>query len=108
MLAVLAWLGLQFFVYIPWRARKAFDQHKALSAPVNVTIREDGLFFDRERSSGLLLWSEILKWRTSDDLILLYPADHIFHLIPRHFFASDEEFAGFHETLKARIGRPAS
>ncbi len=108
LLGVLTFLGLQFFVYVPWRARRAFDQHMALSEPVNITIQTDGLYFEREHGCGLLPWSHIRKWKTNRDLILLYPADHIFHMIPRHFFASGKDFSDFRSTLEARIGRSAA
>jgi hypothetical protein len=108
LLALLAFLGLQFFVYVPWRSRRAFNQYKALSEPVSITLREDGLYFARAHGSGLLPWSQIRKWKASSDLILLYPADHIFHLVPRHFFASDLDFLNFRATLQARIGRDAA
>ncbi len=106
LLALFAFLSLQFFVYIPWRARRAFGQHAALSELVHITIRDDGLHFERKHGGGLLPWTHVRKWKSSGELILLYPADHIFHMIPRHFFASDQEFSSFQSALEARVGKP--
>jgi hypothetical protein len=108
LVALLAFLGALFFVYIPWRARRAFRQYKALSEPIKVTIQDEGLHFEREHGSGLLPWAQIRKWKGSNQLILLYPADHIFHLLPRHFFMNEPEFSGFQATLEARVGRSAA
>lgn len=108
LLAMLAILVVQFFVYVPWRARRAFGQYKALSEPFSMMVREDGLYFEREHGSGLLPWSQIRKWKSNRDLILLYPADHIFHMLPRHFFATGSDFFKFQSTLEARIGKSAA
>jgi len=108
LVGALTFLAAQFFVYIPWRARRAFTQYKALSEPVTITLQDDGLCFEREHGNGILPWSQIVKWKGSRDLFLLYPADHIFHLVPRHFFESEAAFSAFRSTVVARIGRYAA
>jgi hypothetical protein len=79
-------------------------QYKALAEPMTIEVRDDGLFFKRINGEGLVPWSEIVKWRQNDKLLLLYPANNVFHLVPRHFFTTQEAYAEFVEVLKARCG----
>ena len=101
---VAAYLALWLLVFIPWRAKRSYKQYKALSEPVSVEVRDDGLFFKGENGEGLVPWSHVVKWRKSKRLLLLYPASNIFHLVPSHFFQSDEAFVAFSEIVKGKVG----
>lgn len=105
MAGVTAYIVLWPLVFIPWRAKRTFKQYKALSEPVSVEVRDDGLFFRRNSGEGLVPWSHIVKWRKSNRLILLYPASNIFHLIPSHFFSSSEAYSAFAEKVKDKVGK---
>lgn len=102
--AALVYLALWFLVLIPWQAKKNYRQYKALSEPVSVEVQQDGLFFKRENGEGLVPWSHIIKWRQSNTLLLLYPASNVFHLIPSHFFPTNESFSEFKEIIRKNIG----
>ena len=104
MTGVAAYLALWFLVIIPWRAKKIYRQYKALSESVSVEVRDDGLFFKRSNGEGLVPWSHIVKWRQSKKLLLLYPANNIFHLVPSHFFPTQEAYAAFGKVVKGRCG----
>jgi len=104
MSAVAAYLVLWLFVFIPWRAKRSYKQYKALSEPVSVEVRDDGLFFKRENGEGLLPWSHIVKWRQNKKLLLLYPTNNVFHLIPHHFFSTPEAFSAFKEVIRGHVG----
>lgn len=104
MSGVAAYLVLWLLVFIPWRAKKSYRQYKALSEPVSVEVRDDGLFFKRENGEGLVPWSHIVKWRQGKKLLLLYPTSNIFHLVPSHFFQSHEAFMAFTEIVKGKVG----
>ena len=99
-------LGL-FFLYLPWKAKRTYRQLKALAEPVTLEARDDGLFYQRERSQGLVPWSHICKWRHNKTLLLLYPASNMYMMVPSHFFPSPEAFDEFIATVKGHLGHPA-
>jgi hypothetical protein len=101
---VAAYLALWLLVFIPWHAKKNYRQYKALSEPVSIEVRDDGLFFKRDNGEGLVPWSHIVKWRQNKTLVLLYPASNIFHLIPSHFFPTHEAYEEFVTVVKGRCG----
>ena len=88
-------------------ARRTFREYKALSEPVSFEIREDGLYARRTHGEGLVLWSELLKWKKNQNLVLLYPAKNIFYMIPRRFFDNTEQFESFLTLVGAKLGKAA-
>ena len=106
LLACLLLFGFHFGFWLPHRSRRLFRQYQALADPVAVEVRADGVFFRRPTGEGLLPWTHVRKWRHSRTLVLLYPADNVFHLVPRRFFPDPRAYGDFLATLEARVGRP--
>jgi len=105
LILALAYLAGVFFIYMPFKQRRTFKQYKALSEPVTVEIRDDGLFFKRANGEGLVPWSYITKWRTNGKLLLLYPASNVFHLVPASFFPNQGSFIEFVKLIEAKVGK---
>jgi len=101
---IAAYLVVSFLVYMPWKAKRNFRQYAALSEPVFVEVRSDGIHFKRQNGEGLLPWAHVRKWRHNQRLLLLYPANNIFHLIPVHFFSSQSVYAEFIEEVRKHAG----
>lgn len=94
------------FIWRPYSARRAFRQYKALAEPMSIEVRDDGLYFKREPGEGVLPWSYIRKWKRDSKLLLLYPANNLFYLIPSHLFESDVAFSDFVRLIETKAGRP--
>jgi hypothetical protein len=103
--AALAMLAATFFVYLPFNAKRTFRQYKALSEPTSIEVRDEGVYFKRETGEGLVPWSHVVKWRHSSTLLLLYPANRVFYLIPAHFFQDQSAFASFVSVIESKLGR---
>lgn len=104
-LGVLAYLLGYFFIFIPWNARKIFRQYKAVSAPFSLEAQEEGLFFKRINAEALVPWDEILKWKRSETMLLLYPASNLYYVVAHTFFDNQSDFLEFQEELKKRVGK---
>jgi len=102
---VAVWLVGFFAIYMPWRAKRNYRQYKALSEPVSVEVKQDGLYFKRQTGEGLVPWSHVNKWRLGKALILLYPTNNVFYLIPSHFFPGQEAFLSFVAVLREHLGK---
>jgi hypothetical protein len=105
LIGCLAILAAYFALLIPFLAKRNFRSYKALAESVTVEARVDGLFFRRLNGEGLLPWADIRKWRQNKRLVLVYPANNIFHMIPRRFFENDESFKQFTALLETRVGK---
>lgn len=105
-------LGLVFLLgfigfYIPFNAKRNFRLYKALREPTKVEVREQGIFFRRSNGEALIPWTEIIKWKKNNNLVILYPSKSIFHLLPAHYFDSEQAFADFKTRLEMHLGKSA-
>jgi len=96
------YLAAVAFIYVPLKARRNFRQNKALSEPMTIELREDGLYFVGNFSSGLIPWAHIYKWKSNSQIALIYRTSTMFHLIPSRFFSSANDYDAFLKSLRAK------
>ncbi len=78
----LAFFPLYFGVFLPFTAKRNFRSYKSLAEQTSIELRADGLFFRRKNGEGLVPWSDIIKWRKNERLVLMYPARNIVTVHP--------------------------
>jgi hypothetical protein len=104
----LIWLAIFRASYpqsVARRARKTFLQRADLQLPYTATITDDMLTMSVPgRGEWSSPWREALKWKTNEKMTLVYPSDNTFRMFPRHWFASNTEFAEFKALLEKTVG----
>lgn len=93
-------LLLYYFVALPRRVRRLFEQQKALSAPFEHEITPDGLVSSNQYGRSTRPWAHFLKWKESRDILLLYVSDLQFVLIPKRFCTAEQL-----EALRAQLAQ---
>jgi hypothetical protein len=87
------------------RTAKLFEQSKGLQIPHEIDITETHVIMrSSERGEWKVPWSDFLKWKSHQRLILVYPSPGTYHIFPRRWFASDDEFQSFKDLLARTIG----
>lgn len=99
---------LNFFLYIPWRIRRTFEQRKSLHEQLNAKIDDSGLRAESSRGNANMPWSDFMKWKENDRLILMYISDHIFLTFPKRFFQNNHGVEDLRDILKRNIGASAA
>jgi len=105
LIATFIFLVVVYFAYLPFRSRRLFRQHKALAERISVEPRDEGLFFQRENANALVPWSYLMKWRSSDKLLLLYPTKGSFYMLPASLFTNQAAFEDFRRLIEAKLGK---
>lgn len=105
LLFILIYIGGIFFLYMPFKAKQNFRQNKALNESITMEVGDKGLFFKRVNAEGLVPWSHIMKWKSNKKLCLLYITKNMFHVVPSHLFASQDEFQMFLKMLESHLGK---
>jgi len=103
----LLYLGLWFFVYIPWQARRMFTQQKALREPLRLEASGEGLWASTSIAHGAYPWSHLHKWKEGKSLFLLYFSDSLFCIVPKRCFAHPGDVVSF-RSLLVKNGRQAT
>lgn len=104
-IALLVFMVGYFTVYLPWAAKSAYRKYKAISEPVELELREDGLFARNPHAQSVTPWDHIGRWRKGKLMVLLYPTDNLFMIVPSHMFGSPEHYAEFTKALESRLGK---
>jgi len=96
--AIAIGLSIYFVRTGPERAAKAALRGSSiLSAPTSLAISPEGFHASSQFGTSTLPWDVFVKRKRSDDLLLLYQSDGLFHIVARRWFASE---ASWHETLR--------
>jgi hypothetical protein len=88
------------------RCRKTFAQQKALQVPYQMELTDNEYRAQSELGNSHIPWSSFYKWKANSLLVLVYQSDRIFHMFPRRFFASDDDYQDFQNVLLRKIGPP--
>src|SRR5271156_1930653 len=84
----LALLGIAHFLYVPNKIRRAFRQNADLSEPVSLRQRDNGILFTSAQGEKLIPWSAFRKWRSNQQIIVIYGAAKLRLIVPRRFFGA--------------------
>ena len=94
-------LGL-YYIFLPWKAAKTYRQYQAIQEPITIELKDSGIYSENKNGSSIIEWHTIRKIKRNEKLLLVYPADSIFHIFPNHFFENDKEFYDFAERMKSK------
>ena len=91
-------------VYAPIKTRKQYLVYKAAQEPIRVESQDYGLHFSAAIGDAKIEWDRIFKWRESPDLLLIYQAPEVYHVIPKRIGTLANEIS---KSLSENVG-PAS
>ncbi len=83
------YLGIYFFVVIPWRTNRSYRQNRFLDHKDEYRIDETGIHTKSDLGTSDMPWDHFHKWKESKRLLLLYPTDTMYLLFPRRLFDAE-------------------
>lgn len=95
---------LLLYVFVPWNARRNYRQQKSLHRPTRIEWSQDGFTTLRKEGRWTTPWADFLRVIMHKDMVLLYLAPNLFHVIPTRAL-SEEELSHLKEHA-ARIEAP--
>lgn len=93
-------LSVQWFVLLPWQARKVYRESASLREEAALQVDEDGFFITQESGTMRGRWGDMVKWDETSDLLAIYPNRLMATLLPKRELAG-ETIAYCHERLIA-------
>ncbi|MBF0434374.1 MAG: YcxB family protein [Magnetococcales bacterium] len=88
------------YLYIPVKSKRIFQQHKIIQLPFSLTWNGDELISESKQGLIRILWSDIVKWKDNDQIILIYVSDINFVVIPKRIFSDLTVLASFMDHLQ--------
>lgn len=102
--ACIAYFGWYFFVCLPRRMTRLYDQQKMLHDEFSVEISDEHLTSRNAHGESKIPWSVFHKWKSGGGMVLLYQSDALFHVFPARVFPSAADFQSFREILTRQLG----
>jgi hypothetical protein len=88
-------------VFLPYRSRKLFAQHKALHPPMTLEWDREALQVHAETGNSRTPWRDYLGRREDRSVILLYVSEALFLMVPLRGFVDAAQEQSFRECLAA-------
>lgn len=99
--------GIYWFALRPferrWTIRRQFAKRPDRDLEFVWRIAPDRIAVSSRLAQGEYAWEALTKVTRTPDGLMLYATDHIFHWLPRHGFACDDEFDRAVAIAKAKI-----
>ena len=79
------------FVMPKQRAKKNIAQMRALSREQTVAWDDTTIAFTSGYGNAQVPFADLYRWAADDGIVIIYPADHLFYMIPERVFASQSD-----------------
>ena len=80
-----------YFILMPASIRKMYTQLKALQAPTEMIVTQDGIAATSANGVGVIPWNHVHKWRESKHVFLVYMSDEAYHIVPKRCIDREHE-----------------
>jgi hypothetical protein len=84
-------------------ARWTWKNNQKFQAAVHGVANASGIEWNSEYSQTRFPWENLLKARDLGDLMLVHYTGNCGYYFPRHFFATETEWAGFKALLRVKV-----
>lgn len=102
--------ALVFFLFLwlltPWQMKRLFRQQKMLQVDFTTDITPEAIIVTSEYGTSRLPWADFHKYKVSSKLVLLYQSPVLYHVLPRRFFPSEEDYQTLLGYLRQHLGPP--
>ncbi len=100
-----------YLLFLMWVVRrnisKIYRSMPQLHGEQTIQFNEEGLVWHNAYALSKVKWQLFQKFDSDEDLYLLYQAPHLFNMIPRSAFHSEEQEEAFRMLLEINV-RPAT
>jgi len=100
----LSFLALYFFLFLPRRLCRLYEQQKLLHGEFTAEISDEHLVFRTAYGESKIPWSVFHKWKSARDIVLVYHSDLMVSVFPARWFASASDFQAFQDILSKHLG----
>ncbi len=97
------WLVFLWIISPILNARRVERTNKMFGIPLRGVAKETGIHLESEFGTSELPWTVFFRFKMTDTLVILYLSAHMFHVFPRSFFRSDEDWRIFRAWMAEKV-----
>ena len=83
------------------RARKNFRQMPALRRSQSVNWDATSITFTSDYGNASIPLADLHQWAADDEIVIIYPADHLFYMLPSRVFGDRRDWDSLIAALEA-------
>ncbi|ARU56118.1 hypothetical protein OLMES_2045 [Oleiphilus messinensis] len=99
MVGALVGIALYYFWIVRLWCKRIYRQQRNLQTPYELTWDQNRVIMVGEYGESSIPWSNFVKYRENEDLILMYYSDALYNLVTKRSFDSLEELDQFRNFL---------
>ena len=96
---------IQRHIYAPWATKRQYRNYKAAQKETIISLVDEGIEFKVENGEAILKWQDVYNWRENDELLLVYQAPHVYHIIPKSICRQSSVLDGLMSSLVSNVKR---
>lgn len=85
------------FLYLPWKVRRLYGQHKALQHELKYSWDTTHINLSYVDGQGRHRWTDFARYKEDEHVFLLYLQDGLFELVPKRWFQDSSQLANFRQ-----------
>ncbi len=101
---VLGYCGVDWLWWRPRQMKRQYDQLKVLQVEYTVEITEEAFITRSVYGESKVPWSVFHRWKSTNDMVVLYQSDASLQVCPRRVFPSSADFEQFRAILRRHLG----
>lgn len=86
--------------WAPWYAKKIYKQQKDLRLEMTTCWDDEKLYSSNDQGHGHLAFADMVKWRSDDNVVLMYRSDQLYNFLPTRIFKQPAAKAGLIRRLQ--------
>ena len=101
----IAGMVMYIYIFVPLWAKWVYRNYKLIHNKYELTMNEEGLFYQDRQGFSTLKWTDYMRWRENKEYILLYLSPALFHIIPKRLSEAGLDLDFLKEKLQEHLGR---
>jgi hypothetical protein len=90
---------------MPFMAKRHYRAYAAIQESLTLELHDEGVRFSSPDGAGLISWEKMLKWRQSDDYLLIYLMPRLYYIILKSKVDKEFDLPALIMNLKHRLGK---
>jgi YcxB-like protein len=99
---LIGWMA-SYYIWVPLQARRVFRQQKSMQRPFELSWDATGVHAKDANGEYRHLWSDFVRWREGERLIVLSLSDAMFLMIPKRAFAEERSLEDFRTSVRSHV-----
>ena len=88
----------------PYVGKRHYRKYKAIQEELSMSVTDEGIRITTPNGDSIVLWDKVLKWRQSEQYVLVYIMPMLYYIVPTHLTNQGFDLAKLKHFLIQHVG----